>query len=320
MENQITIRNKPHIIIPLVNRNQMMAADSITPASASLIILCILLAHRAQIRATLASNDPKFIQQLASVKWNAKQLAKSPIISELNSCLVIANTLHFELPNIRNLAHDEATEHVKCVTLDLIESSPDPKAKILNSRAINDDNIKFHRLALKARNIGAWQANPIFNYNEIIRNTQISKVTGEDLGQYITELHNTLNISIDPDFEDNYNDAVKENDPTPYTTALKKVVDERFVSHNPEELKEIIFDDAINLNNSNNLVPIEELFPSIQRTKPKDFSALTEPLPEDLLKSPLFSYASSIVEKEIGEIKKAKPRAKRTPKAKPKSN
>lgn len=299
--------NNPCIIIPLLSKNQIIAAESIEPTSPGLTILCVLLTHRAQLTTILSKIDPKTIQQLPSIKWNAKQIARSPIISQLNCSIIIADTFNFEIKKLRGLSKEEGMEHALQIKFDLQNSSPDPKAKILNLRAINDSNIKTHRLALKARNIGTWQAQGIFGAQNIVKHVSLSQLNGETLGVLITNLHNSLGIELDPIFQAALNKAQEEKSTKPYTEALKASLNEHFISYNPDELKEIVFEDAINIDFPNNITPIEELFPSISRTKSNDNSLEMEQIPNELLNSPLFAHAVEVNTKLSSELKRITP-------------
>lgn len=310
--------NKPILIIPNVNKQLIQAAEDIESTSVGIIILIILLAIRAQITSYLSQSqfDKQFIQQLASVKWNARLLAKLPIVRQLKACLSIAETSYFELSHLKNLGSEEQMEYIIDLAYELASSPPDPKAKTLNPRAINEYNIKSHRLALMSRYTGIWQAQPLFNPDSLIRNISIATLTPEELGKLILELHTTLEIKVEPSFSRAILKAKEENNPNPLTQALKTVVDEQF----SEEIDgpKIIFEDAITLDTPNNLLPLETLFPFIVRTKANDSFLNESPIPSELLKSPLLSYAANMNEKIKAEFKKTTPKPKRAAKSKPK--
>lgn len=310
-------RNKPCLIIPQINKNQVLAAETIAPTSSGLIILTLLLIHRGQVRANLLEHEPKFIQQLPSIKWNAKQIAKNPVVKEFNARMIVAETIFYDMPKMRGMSQEKVTEYAENITNDLILSHPDPKAKILNSRALNDDNIMGHRKALMTRNTGVWQAQALFNPENIIKNTNLARLGIEEIGNLISELHNSLGIALDPVFTQAYNEAINIGDKSPYINAIKATIQEYLVSTS-DEFDKIVFEDAVNLDFKDNKTPLESLFPSLIRTKTNDLSGNTEPFAQELLESPLFSYAQNIYTREVNEIKKIS--SKRKIKTSKKSN
>lgn len=299
---QNSTNNKPFLIVPEVTKQLVVAANSISPISAGLITTIVLLVHRAQISAKLLNFKKQAVQQLPSIKWNAKQLAKAPIIRALIANLVTANTLNYELKFIRPLTVDEAQKHAQTRSEDLVDNSPSPGAKVLSPRAINEKNLKSHRHALMARNVGTWQARPIYDPTSVVKNVSPAILSANELGKLIVILHETFGIELDETFE---SILVKSEDPDRYKEAIRAVIDQHLNTNAYAEDKEntIVFDDAIDFNSPDNKTPIESVFSFIQRPKPF-LEVFEQSLSPELINSPLFNYALNINKELTQDVKK----------------
>lgn len=284
------------IIIPDVTKSQIQAANTIWPVSKGMTALIVITATRAQISASLPHINKSNIQQLESVKWNAKQIAKSPLIRTFVASLVIAQTYHFEFEKIKDLSSEEMEEHAKNLVQELVDTPPSPGNKVLPPRAIKDHNLNSHRLGLMAQKIGNWQAKPLFDPTSIIRNTPITTLTPEILLKHIILLHEQLEIELDEVFL-NENNSEDQDVEDGLTVIMKEAI--YYKSESSDD--QIYFSDPIRLNSVNNKFPLENITPYINRPVPID-DLPTEKLPESLMANKLIKYASMVNETQSKEI------------------
>lgn len=304
-----TINNSnPLLIIPNITKQKISAANSVQPISAGLIVTIFLLAHRAQISASLPKMEKQSIQQLASAKWNARQFAKAPIVRSTIASIVVAETLMFEQNVWSNMTTDEAQNYAMNIYNDLLTSQITPGCRILPNNVINSNNIKSHRQALMAKYVGIWQATPIYEPNSIIKNITICNLNGNELGKQIISLHQNLQLEIDETFNSIIMDSKNQDS---FAEALSACITEYLLS----EDEELLFEDAITISSKDNLFPLERLISNVSRPLPID-NSYNEPINEELLSSPLFSYVAAQNESIKPNKKKAKPSPKRKPKAK----
>jgi hypothetical protein len=291
------------LILPEITKQKVIAADNIFPISTGLIIISILLAHRAQISSTLTKLTKQEIQQLPSMKWNAKQIAKSPIVRKTIAQLVVAETLTHEIYKFTKTNIEEANKIIVQTVENLAQSTPKAGSKILPPRAINENNLTSHRMALMAKYIGIWQAKPLYDPNSILKNISPTFLNPDELGKLVVLMHENLQIPIEKKYSDVYNSSKEKSHLEP----LKSIVNEHLFEFNEEENDEdekIIFDDAINFGTTNNITLIENIFPFISRPMPIE-SKFNEKIPEGLLNSPLFSYVANMNVKTAKEEKKS---------------
>jgi hypothetical protein len=312
------------VIIPDVNKSLILAANSIIPISKGLSALVILISIRAQVSASLLYLDKSDIQKLESVKWNAKQIAKSPLIRSVAASLAIAQTYNLEFEKIRNMSPEEMNEHATNLVQELIDTPASPGNKILAPHAIKEHNLTSHRLGLMAQKIGNWQAKPLFDPSSIVRNLSISTLTPEALYQLIILLHEQLEIQP---YDGLINSKVDNHRIISLTNIMKESI-----YYNSVHLDEIIeFYDPIRINSEDNKTPLERILTFTERPFPIETISI-EKLPDSLLTNPLVKYASKINEDQAKEVKlskakfsnkqvksiTSKPKAKAKSKAKPK--
>lgn len=278
--------NKPLIVIPEITKPKILAAEAINSTSGGLIILTLLLAQRAQISSSLPQYQKQDIQQLESIKWNAKQIAKTSIIRNFVVQLVLADTINYEMNKIKSLSKEEIDEYINYLAKDLVQSSPNRDAKILHPRAINQSNIKSHRLALIARYIGIWQARPIFEPYQIIKNHPAQALNAEQLSDIIFELHNTFDINLDSRLNELISSKLSKEE------ALITFIKEYFKDNMQDE--KIIFSDIVNFKSVNNITPIEKLMPFIERPIPDTLISGEDFFSTELLANPLFNYGNNV--------------------------
>ena len=283
MKNTKTI-----VVVPEITKPKMLAAENINTNSAGLILLTFLLAHRAQISATLNQLQKQDIQRLESIKWNAKQIAKNPIIKSFAVRLVVAETINYEFNNISNFTKEQLEEVVETIVQDLENSSPNRDAKILNPRAINTSNLKNHRLAKLAQLNGIWQARPIFEPNTIIKNHPAAALGPDEFTNTIIDLHESFGINLDPKLQSLIVESGNK------TESLKTVINDLFAESLQSGGTNLTFNDTIDFKSPNNLTPLEGFMPFISRPLPDTLLHNQGSLPNELLSNPLFSYGASI--------------------------
>lgn len=309
----------PIVIVPDITKQKIKAAQEMNSMSIGLIITTVLIVHRAQLAAVLQKMEKQEIQQLPSIKWNAKQIAKADQVRLFMARLVVAETLNHELNTFKDLNINEAREKADSIAQELAATPPNPGIKILAPRAINANNLCSHRLALIARQVGTWQARPIYDPTSIVKNISITSLSGNDLGKLIVQMHQNLELDIDDTFDEAFKNSSSQE---PHADALRAVIDE-FLQSSDDENK-LVFNDAINLGSENNKVPIENLFPFLERTKPYENIEEVSLTPEQLT-SPLFNHALNLNEKLVKEVRKTSPVINKkkepssSPKPKPKS-
>nr|YP_009144873.1 hypothetical protein [Euglenaria anabaena]AKJ83320.1 hypothetical protein [Euglenaria anabaena] len=312
------------IIIPELNKQKVLAAEKIGSMSAGLTTLTFVLVHRAQISASLITLKKQDIQQLPSVKWNARLISKCPIIRRTIIKIVIAETINYELDEFVGLNPDQISNRLNETIDDLSQTVPTSGMRILPTRAINKTNLKSHRLAYIAKLVGIFQAKPLFEPGILIKNTSIILLSFEELAKLIIKMHENMQIP----FDERIANALMTGNETTLTEAIKEIINEEIFNNQVDDINNNIrFEDAIDLNTSDNKTMLEQMFP-ISRSKPTEINEKS-PLPENYLTNPLFAYAVSINEKQISETKKvskttnatsksAKPSPKRKAPAKPK--
>jgi len=318
---------KALVVIPEINKPKMTAAESINGTSAGLILSALLLTHRAQISASLGQLQKQAIQQLESVKWNARQIARNPIVRSFIVKLVIAETINYDLSNFKNLPPEEVKQTIDIIVKDLDEASPSRDCKILTPRAINQSNIKSHRLACIAQLIGTWQARPIFEPLHIIKNHPASALGVEQFSEIIFDLHVSFGIPLDPRLEELVAQCNNKTD------ALRQFLKESFEQSLNIGLEPLIFNDTVDFKSPRNLTPIEDLMPFITRPLPDSSFIEQDSLPNELLSSPLLNYGnirntalvnenmkSGFSKPSISSTSNVSKTAKSKPKAKDKAN
>lgn len=305
------------IIIPEVTKQKTQAALSLGDMSIGITTLIFILTHRAQIAYSLQKMKKQDIQQLPSVKWNAKMIAKSYTIRTTIAKFIIAETLHHQLEKYTNLSEDEVNELLSQAVEELATATPKPGAKLLAPRAINENNILSHRLALMAKYIGIFQAKPLYDPSSIIKNTSIVLLNSVELSKCIIRLHESLQIPLNESLQK----ALDSGNDSQYRDALREIINDTLFEQGP-----VCFDDGIDLTTEDNKFPLEEILPLVDRPKPEKLTPVTQ-IPIAFLTNPLFAYAvgenekiakeNKIVKKPASKLKTAakakaptKPRAK----------
>ncbi len=315
------------VVIPEINKPKMTAAESIDSTSAGLIMITLLLTQRAQISASLGQLQKQSIQQLESMKWNARQIARNPLIRSLMVKLVIAETINYDLINFKNLPPEEVKKTIDAIVQELDETSPSRDCKILTPRAINQSNIKSHRLACIAQIVGTWQARPIFEPSLIIKNHPAAALGVEQFSTIVFDLHDAFEIPLDPRLAELV--ATCDN----RTDALRQFIKESFEKGSNIGVGPLIFNDTVDFKSPKNLTPIEDLMPFITRPLPDSSFIEQDSLSSELLSSPLLNYGnirntalvnenmkSGFSKPSSSSISNERKTAKSKPKAKDKAN
>lgn len=240
------------LIIPLINKNEILAANSITPSSEGITLLAFLLTHRAQISATMSNNkfDIKTIQQLESCKWSAARIAKNNKIKTFIASIVVAKTLQYEAEKPTNT--EELTDLSNKKVEELVNSSA-KGAKILNDNRINNENLISHRHGMMLQLIGKWQSVSIFQPGKIIYGIPITNIDIETQKNLLLDIHKQIEIEIPKENQNFY-----ENDHKKY----QEWINENLFPTNQT------WNDGINICNDN-LFPLEKGL-NIHRPIPED--------------------------------------------------
>jgi len=298
---------QPMIIIPEITKQKAQAALSIGSLSIGITTLIFILTHRAQMAFSLPKMKKQDIQQLPSVKWNAKMIAKNYMIRLTIAKFIIAETLHYQLEKFTNLNEEEANELLIQTVEELATTIPKPGAKLLAPRAINEKNILSHRSALMAKYIGIFQAKPLYDPGSIIKNTSIVLLNPVELFKCIISLHESLQIPLN----ENLQAALDSGNDSNYSKALMTIINDTLFEQIEQE--PICFDDGIDLNTEDNKFPLEEILPLVNRPKPEKLTPVTQ-IPKAFLTNPLFAYAVGANERiakenKITEKSTSKPKA-----------
>lgn len=242
------------LYFPFFNKDIIQIADKISSVYESLIILATLLAHRAQASASLASLLTKEkILQLASMKWNAKQIANNPKLRLLYALVAISETISFEFKNIKDMGQAESANYL-LEQAEKLATEPKPKnSRIIPAGALNEENINLHRHGKMAQYIGLLQSRPIYEPNTILKGVAVSNLQPSQLIPIILE---TLEkMEIQPISEDSlWTKTIKESpegNSLPEFNALMALTKAYITT------EKVTFDDTIGIGTTKNLLPIE---------------------------------------------------------------
>lgn len=242
------------IYFPFFNKEIILIADTIGPVFETLILLALLLVHRAQASASLASFLTKDnILKLPSVKWNAKQIANNKNLKTLYAQVAISETISFEYNNIKDMDKDQAAAYLKELA-DKLASEPKPKnARIIPLAALNEGNINLHRHGKIAQYIGILQSKPIYEANTILKGVAIANIQPSQLITITLETLEKMEISPIP--EDSVWVQILQNSPEGDSNSSVEALKALSKSELSNEV--IVFDDAIGIGTQDNLLPLE---------------------------------------------------------------
>lgn len=242
---------------PGLNKKTIKLADGVSPLYIPLLFLTLLLAHRAQISSASSGILPKDkVLTLASIKWNSKQIANSPLLQKLYATLAIMDTLAFEQNEMIKMSPEESVKHLDGKS-DILSQQKKPKnARLVPRGAINENTLEAHRHGKIAQYIGLFQSKPVFDPSSVFPNMALANLSISQLFSSFHETMEKLEIQRPPAGSEWANwIASAQNPEEAEIHALKCLIN----SILNMEGKPIIFDDGIGFGSDTNLLPIESV-------------------------------------------------------------
>lgn len=259
---------------PGLTKKSIQLCDGIYPLYFPLLILTLLLAHRAQVSAASSGILKKDkVLTLPSVKWNSKNIANLSCLKRFYAAISILDTLSYEQDSLESLSIEQSTKYLQGKIEELSQQKKPKNARLVPIRAISEKTVEAHRHGRVAQLIGLFQSKPVFEPSSVFPNTPIANLS-------VSQLLASFNQTVDKlEIQRPRNDSQWTNwiasSPNPEQAevhALELLIQKELnIGTDP-----IIFDDAISFGSDNNLLPIEKPFnmerPISSISPPKDLS------------------------------------------------
>lgn len=243
---------------PGLTKRSIQLGDGLSPLYIPLLILTLLLAHRAQISAASSGILQKDkVLTLPSIKWNSKIIANHPYLKSFYASMAIIDTLAYEQVSMRDMSVEETTEYLTGKIVSLSQQKKPKNARLVARSAINEKTIDAHRHGRIAQLIGLFQSKSVFDPASVFPSTPIANLS---ISQLLSSFNTTVDkLEIQRPPQDSEWATWIASAPNPEEAevhAIECLIKREFNMDG----EPIIFDDAIGFGSDTNLLPIEKIF------------------------------------------------------------